>query len=115
PLNADPDYAPARVNVADQQARADSLLHWLRNLLAVRRRHPVFGGGGFELIQTGDPAVLGYRRFDAETETTVLANFATTNRAVRLNGRMADLSSGRVHDGQVELAGRGFCWLGGAE
>ena len=83
PLVTDPAYAPAVVNVEAQQGDPESLLHWVRALLAARRRQPVFGTGDFTLIDTGDPAVLGYRRTDDEADITVLANFATATRGCR--------------------------------
>ncbi len=112
PLIADPAYEPGKVNVADQQASRSSLLNWVRSLLAVRRSLPVFGTGSFELVDLGDPAVLGYRRFDRQTDTLVVANFSSSPRSVELEHPMVDLWSGRLWNDAVELPGCEFAWLG---
>jgi maltose alpha-D-glucosyltransferase/alpha-amylase len=115
PLVTDDAYASAVVNVEEQQGDPESLLHWVRALLAVRRRQPVFGTGDFTLIDTGDPAVLGYRRTDDEADITVLANFATTTRVVKLPTPTVDLRTGRSHGEMVDLSGHEFCWMARAD
>jgi maltose alpha-D-glucosyltransferase/alpha-amylase len=115
PLIDEPGYGPEWVNVADQREDPDSLLHWVRNLLATRRRYPVFGTGDFQLIDPGDSAVLGYRRFDNQTLVTVLANFSTEPRAVTLDRRMVDIRTGEIFAQELELPAHGFRWLGPTE
>ena len=114
PLVTDPGYEAAEVNVAVQQSRDGSLLRWVRDLLAARRSLPVLGTGGFEFVDTGDMAVLGYRRFEAEAEAEVaiLANFSTTWRSVPLPRPMIDLRSGQPFSGSLELSANQFRWLG---
>ena len=111
PIVTDPSYAPDRVNVADQREDRDSLLGWVRDLLTVRSGHPVFGTGSFELIETGDPAVLGYRRRGEDSEITVLANFAPEGRKVALERSFTEVVSGRLVEDVVRLAAHGFAWL----
>jgi maltose alpha-D-glucosyltransferase/alpha-amylase len=111
PVIDDPDYHPGRVNVADQRADETSLLHWVRNLLAIRRLHPVFGTGRFELIDLGNPEILSYRRWDTEEDVMVLANFADRTSHVELSNPVADIVSGTVHRGEVVLAAHEFRWL----
>ncbi|PZR95815.1 MAG: maltose alpha-D-glucosyltransferase [Candidatus Chloroheliales bacterium] len=62
PVVAAPPYDPTHVNVAAQQAGPDSLYHRLRQLIAVRKAHPAFGLGRFELHQTDNPAILAHSR-----------------------------------------------------
>ena len=112
PLVTDPAYVPARVNVADQQESKNSLLQWVRSLLHLRRSHPVFGRGRFELFDAGDRAVLGYRRGAGDEEITVLANFATTPRTIVLAGEHVNLGTGNTHRGEIELAAHECVWLG---
>ncbi|MBT8192126.1 MAG: maltose alpha-D-glucosyltransferase [Acidimicrobiia bacterium] len=111
PLVTDPDYAPEVVNVESQQADEGSLLRWVRTLLADRSRLPVLGNGSFALIDTGDPAVLGYRRTNDEADLTVLANFATTPRVVSLAAPMTEVRTGRSLGETIELPGHAFSWL----
>nr|WP_257210287.1 maltose alpha-D-glucosyltransferase [Actinomyces ruminis] len=48
--------------VADALADPGSLLHFLRHLLRVRRKHPVLGHGDFRLREASDPTVLAHTR-----------------------------------------------------
>jgi len=58
-LPIDPD--PERPTVARQRADKDSLLHTVRDLIALRRAHPEFGpGGSLEVLHAGYP--LAYLR-----------------------------------------------------
>ncbi len=47
PLIASEDYAPAQVNVAAARANPASLYHTLRQMIALRKQHKVFGWGKF--------------------------------------------------------------------
>jgi len=58
----DPLYGFAAVNVEAEQRDTSSFLHWMRQLLAVRRQFPVFGTGTFELVPAANPAVLAFVR-----------------------------------------------------
>jgi maltose alpha-D-glucosyltransferase/alpha-amylase len=62
PVVMDPAYDYAAVNVERQAAERSSLLHWTRRMLDVRRRHPAFGLGTFEELETDNEAVLAYIR-----------------------------------------------------
>jgi maltose alpha-D-glucosyltransferase / alpha-amylase len=58
------------VNVEAQLATSSSLLHWTRQMLATRRRHPSFGMGAFVPLEADNDAVLAFLRvLDAETAT----------------------------------------------
>jgi maltose alpha-D-glucosyltransferase/alpha-amylase len=60
-------YHYNNVNVEAQMAHSASLLHWVRAMLDVRKRHPVFGRGEFEVCPSENEAVLSYLRVDWET------------------------------------------------
>jgi maltose alpha-D-glucosyltransferase/alpha-amylase len=111
PLIDDPDYAPEQINVADQRDDDNSLLQWVRSMLASRRHHPVFGTGRFELIDLGNPAVLSYRRWNADDDVMVLANFSTVESRVGLEDPVADIVTGEVFSAEVVLSGHEFRWL----
>jgi maltose alpha-D-glucosyltransferase/alpha-amylase len=38
------------------------MLHWMKRMLEVRKEHPVFGTGSFEVISVENPSVLAYMR-----------------------------------------------------
>ena len=58
----DPVHGYQAVNVEAQMRDRSSLLYWMRRMLAVRRQHPVFGTGSFEVIPTENPSVLAFVR-----------------------------------------------------
>jgi maltose alpha-D-glucosyltransferase/alpha-amylase len=107
PLLSESPYTPAEVNVSDQKADPLSLLNWVRRLLAVRKDFPVLGSHEFELIETDDPAVLGYRR----GTVTVLANFAQRTVVAPVPMPLNDALSETLIEGEVELGPREFRWL----
>ena len=46
----DPVYGFQAVNVEAQLRDPRAFLHWVRRMLAVRKQHPVFGIGSFEVL-----------------------------------------------------------------
>jgi maltose alpha-D-glucosyltransferase/alpha-amylase len=55
------------VNVEAQMATGHSLLHWVRGMLGVRRLHPAFGLGDFDIVPTDNESILAYTRSMAGT------------------------------------------------
>ena len=66
-------YNYQSVNVEAQLASGSSLLHWVRNVLSVRRRHPAFGLGRYEPLTPRHPgsAEEGLSVPDASLEAAV--------------------------------------------
>ena len=62
PASMDPVYGYQRVNVESQVRDPSSFLHWIRRMLEVRKEMPVFGVGGFEVLEVPNPAVFAYLR-----------------------------------------------------
>jgi maltose alpha-D-glucosyltransferase/alpha-amylase len=58
----DPVHGYQAVNVEAEQRDPSSFLHWLRRMLEVRRQHPVFGQGTFEVLHAENPSVLAFLR-----------------------------------------------------
>ena len=50
------------VNVESQLAQSRSLLHWVRNVIHVRKGHPTFGLGSIRVLQTNHESVLAFVR-----------------------------------------------------
>jgi len=120
------------VNVEAQLASRSSLLHWTRGMLAIRKRHPVFGLGRYLNVETDNESVLAFLRVlqdgdeSGEEPETVLCvnNLASTPQAATLrlpgNGgaRITDLFGGAGFpavpgDGNLTLSlgSRDFFWL----
>src|SRR4051812_18850697 len=62
PVVIDPEYHYETVNVEAQLDNPDSLLWWGRRLIAVRKRHRVFGRGTVELLSPDNHRVLAFLR-----------------------------------------------------
>ena len=62
----DPIYGYQSLNVEAQQRSPQSLLHWTRRMIEIRKRHPVFGLGAYEELTSSNPSVLAFvREYDA--------------------------------------------------
>ncbi|WP_228504131.1 maltose alpha-D-glucosyltransferase [Clavibacter phaseoli] len=53
-------YNYAQINVESQLAQSRSLLHWVRNVIHVRKAHPVFGQGTIRVLPTDHESVLAF-------------------------------------------------------
>jgi maltose alpha-D-glucosyltransferase/alpha-amylase len=58
----DPVYGYQAVNVEAEMRDQSSMVHWMRRMLQIRKQHPLFGTGTFEVIPADNPAVLAYVR-----------------------------------------------------
>ncbi len=70
PVIIDPEYNFETVNVEAQLDNQDSLLWWVRRLISLRKRHPVFGHGTLELLAPDNHRVLAFLRREPEGEGT---------------------------------------------
>ena len=124
PLIEDGPYAPAAINVSEHRSRPTSMLNWLRGMLEVRKRYPVFGIGSLTLLSTSDDAVLAYLRRDERQTVLCVNNLSTTSRSatIQLPGmggwRLYDTASGNrfpdVREDEtidITLGRHGFYWL----
>ena len=68
PLLMDPVYGYQSVNVEANLRDSSSMLHWMKRMLEVRKQHPVFGTGHFEVLSVDNPSVLAYMRSGATDE-----------------------------------------------
>lgn len=81
----DPVYGFQSVNVEAQQRTATSLLQWLRGMIALRQRHPVFGRGEIEFAEPENSKILAFVR-SGESETVLCAyNLSRSSQAVGLD------------------------------
>ncbi len=66
----DPIYGYQSLNVEAQQRTPQSLLHWTRRMIEIRKRHPVFGLGAYEELTSSNPSVLAFVR-EYDTASTL--------------------------------------------
>jgi maltose alpha-D-glucosyltransferase/alpha-amylase len=55
-------YNYQQINVEAQLAQSRSLLHWIRNVIHVRKGHPTFGLGTLRVLETDHESVLAFVR-----------------------------------------------------
>ena len=99
PVIVDPVYGYQAVNVEAQERIPGSLLHWMRRVIEVRGRYPVFGRGSLEFLHPDNRQVLAYLREYEGVTILCVANLSRFSQYVELDLRRYD---GRV---PVELVG----------
>jgi maltose alpha-D-glucosyltransferase/alpha-amylase len=126
-------YNYTLTNVESQLAQSRSLLHWVRNVIHVRKAHPVFGLGSITVLETDNPSVLAFVRSysgeqhrlgDSPEDVLCIFSFAHNPVAVKINmeqfggSQLFDLFGGGrfpdvTDDGTltVTLATQSFYWL----
>ncbi len=86
----DPEYHYESINVETQQNNPRSLLWWMRRIIALRRRHRVFGRGSLEFLTPDNAKVLAYVRTldegeDEPEQVLVVANLSRHAQACELD------------------------------
>ena len=76
PVIDDDVYGYRSVNVEAQEADPESDLNWTRFLLAARQRQPALRAGEFTWVETGNSAVLAFRRLIHSEEVLCLFNLS---------------------------------------
>jgi maltose alpha-D-glucosyltransferase / alpha-amylase len=123
PVIMDPVYGYQSLNVEAQLRSETSLLHWLRNFIAIREKWPVFGVGEFEVLNPSNPAVFAFLRTTGDTIVLCVNNLSRYAQPVeidlsRFNGRVPIEMVGRVRFPPIgelpymlTLAPHGFLWF----
>jgi maltose alpha-D-glucosyltransferase / alpha-amylase len=93
PVIMDPVYGFQAVNVESQQRYESSLLNWMKQVINVRKRHPVFGCGRMRFVKPENRRILAFT-LEYEGETVLcIYNLARSAQPARLD--LADYE-GRV-------------------
>ncbi|MBX2901628.1 MAG: maltose alpha-D-glucosyltransferase [Cyclobacteriaceae bacterium] len=85
PIITDPMYRHESINVSTQEENPSSLLWWVRNVLAMRRRLRVFGKGDLQFIDSSNSKVLCFVRNFEKENIIVVANLSQFSQATTLN------------------------------
>ncbi|MEX1159033.1 MAG: alpha-glucosidase C-terminal domain-containing protein, partial [Thermomicrobiales bacterium] len=85
PVITDPEYHYSTVNVETQQANPQSLLWWMKRLIALRKRYRAFGRGSIEFLHPENRKVLAFVRKHEEETILVIANLSRFVQAVELD------------------------------
>jgi maltose alpha-D-glucosyltransferase / alpha-amylase len=85
PINMDPVYGYQAVNVEAQQRHSTSLLHWMRQMIKLRKQHRVFGRGTISFIKPENHKIFAFiRRYEDETVLCIY-NLARSSQPVQLD------------------------------
>ncbi len=89
PVIMDPIWGYQSINVEAQQSDQSSLLHWTRNMIALRKLFHVFGRGTQEFLNPDNRKILAYlRRYEEDglSETVLcVANLSRFSQPVSLD------------------------------
>ncbi len=85
PVISDSVYGYQAVNVESQTKTPTSLLNWMRQIVATRKRYPAFGRGSFEFLLPENPKILAYLRRHGEQTLLCVVNLAGTAQSAVLD------------------------------
>jgi maltose alpha-D-glucosyltransferase/alpha-amylase len=131
PVIMDPTYGYQSVNVEQQSGSTNTLLHWTRRMIEVRKQHPAFGLGTFTELGSANSSVLSYLRelapsSESRSPSDVILcvnNLSRFPQAVQLDlsvfaGRIPVELTGSVpfpaigaDEYMITLPGHGFYWF----
>ncbi len=84
PVIIDPEYHYESLNVEAQQNNPNSLLWWMKRLIALRKRYRAFGRGSIEFLFPENRKVLVYLRRYQDERNLVVANLSRHAQYVEL-------------------------------
>jgi maltose alpha-D-glucosyltransferase/alpha-amylase len=99
PVVTDPEYHYEAVNVEAQQANPQSLLWWMKRVIALRKKHPAFGRGSMTFLHPDNRRILAFIREHGDETILVVANLSRYAQWTQLD---LDDYAGRI---PVELFG----------
>jgi maltose alpha-D-glucosyltransferase / alpha-amylase len=73
------------INVEAQERIPNSLFHWMKRLIGLRRRHPAFGRGSMQMLEPKNMHVLAYLREGAGQTLLVVNNLSRFAQPVELD------------------------------
>jgi len=123
PVIMDPVWGFEAINVEAQQTDTSSLLHWMRNMIALRKLFRVFGRGTIEFLKSSNRKVLAYLRSYEDEQVVCIANFSRFTQPVDLDlSQFADTIPVEMigyvefpiidrHPYRLTLAPYSFLWL----
>ena len=90
PVIAGGPYGFEHVNAAEQRRDPQSLLNWMERIIRMRKEVPEVGWGDFEVLDTGDDAVLALRYDWRNNSVLFLHNFADAPREIAFAAGVRD-------------------------
>jgi maltose alpha-D-glucosyltransferase/alpha-amylase len=85
PVISEGPYGFQHVNAAEQRRDSNSMLNWIERIIRMRKEVPEVGWGEFEVLDTGDDAVLGLRYDWKNNSVLFLHNLASEPREIEFS------------------------------
>ncbi|WP_331975136.1 alpha-amylase family protein [Ohtaekwangia sp.] len=108
-------YSYQHVNVAASKLDNNSLLNWLRRMIALRKKHPEIAYGNWKIIKTNAPEVIAMLYTWQGKQLLVVHNLddAPKHIAINIDGKtMKDLLHQAVYTADnLSLIGHGYKWI----
>ncbi|OIK14103.1 alpha-glucosidase [Bacillus sp. MUM 13] len=104
-MKANPNYL--RINVSDQLADQNSIYHFYKSMIRLRKQHQVFVYGEYDLILAEHKCVYAYTRNLDGQQALVLCNFGSAESAISLNElvwKKSELILANYSDAEIELS-----------
>ncbi|MGQ7333607.1 glycoside hydrolase family 13 protein [Streptococcus suis] len=73
------------INVEKALADKQSLFYTYQKLIALRKEYPCMSEGNYEVIETGNPLVMAYRKYDEQDDFIILVNFTSEEQAFEVS------------------------------
>ncbi len=85
PVIIDPEYHSQAVNVEAQQENPNSLLWWMKRLIALRQRYRAFGRGTLEVLRPDNRKVFAFIRRYEDERILVVVNLSRNVQCAELD------------------------------
>ena len=85
PVISDPLYRYENINVENQENNPSSLLNWMKNLIAMRKRLKAFSQGKTKFLDTANSKIIAFTRQIKGESILVVANLSKYSQAVVLH------------------------------
>ncbi len=85
PVITDPIYNYNSVNVDEERMNKASLFNWLKRLISIRKKHPIFGLGKIRFLYPENHKVLVYLLESEDTRVLCVFNLARSAQPVELD------------------------------
>lgn len=87
PVISESIYGYHSTNVEAQVQTPSSLVHWMRQMIAIRKKYPAFGRGSIEFLRPRNDKVLVYLREYRDDTLLLVHNLSASAQAVELDLR----------------------------
>ena len=111
----------ASVDLADTDTLEWRFFHEMVKLCRLRKQFPALRNGGMELVETGNPHLFAYLRYDRDQRLLIVNNFSESEQVLEsstlLDAGMTDsardiISQRPLPSGEdLVLAGYRYCWI----